>query len=481
MLGCCRNRTEYKQTMASITFHGAAREVTGSCHLIESPALGRVLLDCGMHQGGDAVDRIHDDAFSFRPDSIDAVILSHGHLDHSGMLPRLVNEGFNGPIHCTQATKGLLRILLEDAAGLYLRDLERDNLRRQRAGRQPIEPAYTERDVRRVLELCDGQRYRRSFRIGQDATLRFLDAGHILGSAIVELTLREEERDKKLVFSGDLGNSDSSLMNAPEQPATADIVLMESTYGNRDHRSMHETLAEFEEILHDTWQRGGSIMIPSFAVGRAQELLFHLGCMHQAGKLDGWRVFLDSPMAIEVTGVYDRWLHLMDEEDVRCLDESERRSLAGFLPSLSLCQSAEESMALNAIDEGAIIIAGSGMCTGGRIRHHFKHRIWRNNQTVIFAGFQARGTLGRLLVDGGRDFRMFGQDFHVKARIETLGGFSAHAGQSALVNWAAGFDNAPRLLLVHGEETAQDELARKLLQDKGISCEIPEQGDTTTF
>lgn len=467
--------------MATLTFYGAAEEVTGSCHMIESPALGCIILDCGMHQGGDAVDRVKDDEFAFDATSVDAVVLSHGHLDHSGLLPKLVNRGFRGPIYCTQATRQLLRILWEDAWSLYERDLERENLRRERSGRPLIEPEYTEKDVRAALKLCDAHPFHKSVQIGPQASVRFMDAGHILGSAIVEITLEEKGEEKVLVFSGDLGNSNSALMNDPELPSRADIVLMESTYGDRDHRPGKETLDQFREVLAETWKRGGNVMIPSFAIGRAQELIFHLGCLHHAGELDNWQVFLDSPMAIEVTEVYDRWLHLMDDEDIRCLTDAGRESLAGFLPTLKLCRSAEESMAINKIKQGAIIIAGSGMCTGGRIRHHFKHRIWKEENTLVFIGFQAQGTLGRLLVDGKKEIRMFGDEFKVRARIETIGGLSAHAGQTALIEWASNFENSPRMMLVHGEAKALEALSQKLWLDKKIRSQIPSRGSSVVF
>ena len=467
--------------MARLTFYGAAQEVTGSCHLIESPATGRILFDCGMHQGGDAVDRVQEEKFEFNPASIDALVLSHGHLDHSGMLPKLVNQGFDGPIYCTQATRQLLRILLEDAWGIYERDLERENLRRQRSGRNPISPIYTEHDVEKTLRLCEGQPYHKSFDVGPQASVRFMDAGHILGSAIVELTLNEKGEEKVLVFSGDLGNKNSALMNDPESPSRADVIMMEGTYGNRDHRSHQATLDEFRTVLHETWEAGGNLMIPAFAIGRTQELIFHLGCLFNDGELDDWQVFLDSPMAISVTEVYDRWLHIMDDEDIRQLTEANRESLQKFLPMLKLCRTAEESMEINKVKQGAIIIAGSGMCTGGRIRHHFKHRIWKSENTIMFIGFQAQGTLGRLLVDGKKDIRMFGDEFNVKARIATIGGLSAHAGQQGLLEWAGNFEGKPRLMLVHGEAGALDELSQKLWLDKGIRSEIPARGDCIAF
>ncbi len=467
--------------MATITFYGAAQEVTGSCHLLESPACGRVLLDCGLHQGGDAVERIHNERFSFDPTSIDAVILSHAHLDHCGMLPLLVHQGFRGHIHCTRATADLLPIMLKDAVGLYLRDLERENLRAERRGRKTREPVYDEADVEKVLHQLKPSRYGKTFKIGNHCEVCLHDAGHILGSAIVEVTLQENRGARTLVFSGDLGRSGSVLMNDPQQLEKADLLLLESTYGDRNHRCEDESMEELETILHETWAQGGNVMIPAFAVGRTQEILFHLGRLHHAGKLDAWQVFLDSPMAIEVTRTYDRWLELMDGDDMRELSDVNRDSLADFLPRLQLTADTEESMAINRIKSGAIIIAGSGMCTGGRIRHHFKQRIWDSRNTVIFVGFQARGTLGRLLVDGMKTVKLFGEEYAVKARMETLGCFSAHAGQAELLAWAANFQPAPRIALVHGEPKSQDVLADKLWDELQVRAAIPAQGESIAF
>lgn len=469
--------------MASITSYGAAREVTGSCHLLESSACGRVLLDCGMHQGGDAVDRLHDESFAFDPASIDAVILSHAHLDHSGLLPRLCQGGFRGPILCTPATAELLRIMLHDAVGLYLRDLEHKNRRNARRGRPLIEASYGVDDVEMALAACVDIEYRQSYAIGgsDSASLCFHDAGHILGSAICEVVLHEDGQQKRLVFSGDLGKTDSVLMREPAQLQEANILLMESTYGDRDHRPEGDTVTELRDILRETWSRGGNVMIPAFAVGRTQEILFHLGTLHHRGELDHWRVFLDSPMAISVTQVYDHWLKLLDTEDIRALDDLGKTSLEEFLPTLSLTPDTEQSMAINRIQSGAIIIAGSGMCTGGRIRHHFKQGIWEANNTIIFAGFQAQGTLGRLLVDGASHIRLFGEEYIVKARIATLGGLSAHAGQQQLLDWRAGFSSNPLTLLVHGEEQAQRALAMRFREELGCEVQIPERGQSIEF
>ncbi|MEH6586682.1 MAG: MBL fold metallo-hydrolase [Halioglobus sp.] len=467
--------------MATLTFLGAAQEVTGSCHLLESPAVGRVLLDCGMHQGGDAVERIQDEEFAFDPATIDAVLLSHAHLDHSGLLPRLYHEGFRGEIRCTAATAELLYIMLHDSVGLYLRDLERTNLRNARRGKPRLDAVFDMDDVSGVLGLCNGCAYGERNPLGEAGTLAFHDAGHILGSSVVEVVLNEQDQQKTLVFSGDLGKRDSVLMNEPALLERADIVLMESTYGDREHRDEHNSLAQLRDILQETWKRGGSVMIPAFAVGRTQDVLFHLGCLYQQGELDNWEVFLDSPMAIAVTRVYDRWLDLLDGDEVRHLSDAHKTSLETFLPTLNMAIETEASMAINRIKGGAIIIAGSGMCTGGRIRHHFKQRIWDDRNTIIFTGYQAQGTLGRYLVDGAKRVKLFNEEYVIKARIETLGGLSAHAGQSGLMQWIGHFNPQPRTILVHGESGAQDALRHKLWQDQGLAVEIPARGQSIVY
>lgn len=462
--------------MATLTFIGAAQEVTGSCHLLETPGGGRILLDCGMHQGGDAVERIENETFPFDPADIDVVILSHAHLDHSGLLPKLCHEGFAGPILCTRATAELLDVMLHDSVGLYLRDLERSNIRNARRGRPSREPAFGLEDVQAVLALCEGHPYGKAVDLGDTVTVAFHDAGHILGSSIVEITLREKGKEKTLVFSGDLGKRDSVLMNEPACLTKADVLLVESTYGDREHRGEQDSMAQLREVLQETWRRGGSVMIPAFAVGRTQDLLFHLGCLHHDGELDPWQVFLDSPMAIAVTRVYDRWLKLLDGDDVRQLSDAHKTSLENFLPTLNLAQDTEESMAINRLKSGAIIIAGSGMCTGGRIRHHFKQRIWDERNTIIFTGYQARGTLGRILVDGVQNIKLFGEEYVVKAAIETLGGLSAHAGRTELLDWIGNFSPPARTLLIHGEPRAQDALAQSLWAQQQLQVEIPARG-----
>jgi metallo-beta-lactamase family protein len=467
--------------MASLSFIGAAQQVTGSCYLLDSPALGRYLLDCGLHQGmdEDSIDRLP--RFPFDPTSLDGLILSHAHMDHSGNIPKLVSAGFKGPVYCTRATARMLVVLWEDALGLYEKDLEYENLRRARRGDPALQPAWTHADIVAALRLIKPVAFRECRRLTATATLCFHDSGHILGSAIVELKLTEDGTTRTLVFSGDLGKRNAPLMNDPTLLKSADVVLMEGTYGNRDHRSLPATIAQLEDILHETWARKGNVLIPAFAIGRSQELLYHLARLHAEDKLDPWQIFLDSPMAVQITRIYDECYELLDKEDLARIPPEHRASLKQFLPKLRFAQAVEESLAINNIKHGAIIIAGSGMCTGGRIRHHLKHRIWNERNTLLFAGFQARGTLGRVIVDGARMIRLFGNEFVVRARIETLGGFSAHAGQSDLLHWIGHFSPAPRVLLIHGEPETLKVLQKTLREKLQLDSEIPELGSTIHF
>jgi metallo-beta-lactamase family protein len=467
--------------MATVKILGAAQEVTGSCHLIESPALGKMLLDCGMHQGASSLKKIGQDDFEFVPADIDAVILSHAHLDHSGLLPKLVSLGFKGPIYCADATADLLRVMLLDSINIYLGDLERENRKLLRKGKTPLEPEYSEEDVHEVLSLCVTKNYNESFHLTEQASCTFFDAGHILGSAIVEVKLHEKGGVKTLVFSGDLGNKNAVLMKDPSFLKQADILLVEGTYGDRNHRPIEDTVEQLREIIKETEKRGGNIMIPAFAVGRTQEILFYLGQLHREGLLQNWQVILDSPMAIEITKVYDKWFSSLDSKDIDQATPDAHSIIKDFIPSLFLSVTPENSMAINRIKKGALIIAGSGMCTGGRIRHHFKSRIWDSRNTIIFCGYQAMGTLGRLLVDGKKMIRIFNDSFAVKANIETLGGFSAHAGQRELVEWIGQFTPSPQVVLVHGDAEALDKLSYVLWDEKNLSSIIPTKRQAIAF
>jgi metallo-beta-lactamase family protein len=466
--------------VARLTFYGAIEGVTGSAYLLQTGAT-EVLLDCGMFQGSRKEEKANKDAFPFEIGGLDAVVLSHAHLDHSGRLPKLVGDGYRGSIFMTSPSCELLDVMLRDAASLQERDTEWENKRRRRRGKKDIEPLYTLEDVEAALSLCTGIGYGQRQRIAEGVEVRFLDAGHILGSSIVELFVTEDGAEKKLVFSGDLGNSDAALLCDPEIVEEADLVLLESTYGDRNHRPMDETLEEFEHIIEEASENGGNILIPSFAVGRTQEIIFRLGELYQKGKLRQQAVYLDSPMAIAVTEIYHRYQNVYNTEDAKALRQGVGRSLHTFLPVLRYSTTTAESMALNKIEAGAIIIAGSGMCTGGRIRHHFKHNLWRRDAHVIIVGYQSVGTPGRALVDGAKRFRVGGDDIAVQASIHTLGGFSAHAGQSQLLEWVKGFGKSrPQLFLVHGEAEAKLAL-QKCLAGEGWPAEIPGLGESVSF
>ena len=434
-----------------------------------------------MRQGGMIEWRDAQSDFEFDPAGIDMVVLSHGHLDHSGALPKLVHAGFKGPVYCTSGTQQLLKVLLEDSFKLYKHDLNWRNKRRARSGGEKLEPIYTAQDVEDTLDLCRSHRYNTAFQIAKGIDLQFFDAGHILGSAIIELKVDDGGRRQTLVFSGDLGNPDTSLMPDPTVLQHADLLLLESTYGDRNHRNQAETLTEFREVVGLATKQDGCILIPAFAVGRTQELLFQLGCMYQDGHLNGWRVFLDSPMAAAVTEIYDRCLHQLDKKDIAFMKANGGMSLREFLPILTICESVEESMQINELESKAIIIAGSGMCTGGRIRHNFKQRIWRDNTHILFVGFQAEGTLGRRLVEGAEKVRFFHQEYVVAATIHTIGGFSAHAGQDDLIEWASHFQSDVRICLVHGERRAVVELRNQIKARLGHDAEIAVEGASTYF
>ncbi|HSG88663.1 MAG TPA: MBL fold metallo-hydrolase [Pseudomonadales bacterium] len=463
--------------MAQLTFLGAIGEVTGSRYLIETEN-ARVLMECGLRQGSPRAERANRRSLRRLATGLDAVVLSHGHLDHAGLLPKLVRDGFGGPIFCTTGTRELLDIMFRDAAGLMARDVEWENRRRERAGRPLVEPVYTLEDVEQTLKQCRPIHLGSNEEVVEGMRVTFFDAGHILGSAIVELLIEDAGRRRHLVFSGDLGNPDSALMRDPTRMQEADVVLMESTYGDREHRPMDETVEQLAQILASAERGGGNVLIPAFAVGRTQEILYHLSLLQQAGRLPQQKVFLDSPMAIRVTELYDRRPDLLDDADLGALPVAADGDLARALPQLELTRDVEDSMAINRIKGGAIIIAGSGMCTGGRIRHHLKYNLWREQNHVVIVGFQAGGTLGRLLVDGVRRVKLFGEQIAVKAQIHTLGGFSAHAGQAQLLDWARAFHGRPAFHLVHGEPEAREALAAALKRECGIDAHTPAYEET---
>ena len=437
-----------------IRFHGAAGEVTGSCHLVEV-AGRRILLDCGLIQGDRRDEERNRAPFPFDPKSIDAVVLSHAHIDHSGRIPLLIRSGFAGPVYTHHASKDLCRIMLKDSGYLAERDAEWENRKRQRKGLKPVQPLYTMQDAVDSMKRFRGLAYGKRKTILPGIAVRLSDAGHILGSSIVELWLEEGGTRRKLVFSGDLGQAGAPILRDPTPIAEADLVLMESTYGDRLHRGRAETAAEIEQVIAQTRGARGNILIPAFAVGRTQDILYTFARNYDAWGIGGWRIFLDSPMAIQATEVYLRHSDLYDREAAALWAKNSRRPL---LPNLSLSRTSRQSMQLNRVHSGAIIIAGSGMCNGGRIRHHLKHNIWRDNCHVVFVGFQARGTLGRALVDGAKHIRLWGETIKVEAKIHTIGGLSAHADQAGLLDWYGKFRARPPVMLVHGEPQASEGL-----------------------
>jgi metallo-beta-lactamase family protein len=455
-----------------VQIFGAAEEVTGSCHLV-TVGSKRILLDCGLIQGRRKDEERNKDPFPFDPASIDAVVLSHAHIDHSGRLPLLVKAGFSGPIYTHRASRDLCRIMLKDSAFLNEKDIEWENRKRLRKGLKPVEALYTVEDARRAMSRFKGLVYRKKVKILPDVTLRLNDAGHILGSSIVELWLEDQGQVRKLVFSGDLGRPGMPLLQDPALIQQADLVIMESTYGDRLHRSWEETLTEIENIVHNTANSRGNILIPAFAVGRTQEILYMLARYYEEWKLERWQIFLDSPLAIEATQVFTRHSDLFDQDMVDLWRQNKAQSI---LPGLHISRTSNQSMALNRIHSGAIIIAGSGMCSGGRIKQHLKHNIWRRECHVIISGFQAQGTLGRSLVDGAKYIRLWGETVRVAATIHTVGGLSAHADQPGLKNWYANFEGRPRIVLVHGETAALETLSNSLKNDLGAPVTIAKYG-----
>lgn len=455
-----------------LQFYGGAGEVTGSCHVL-TVGSRRLLLDCGLIQGGEAPHERNRAPFPFDAAQVDAVVLSHAHIDHCGRLPLLRKRGFRGPIYATPACRDLARILLADSAKMQERDAERVNRRRQREGDPRIAaPLYGLDDALEVMHQFRTVRYGAVTELLPGVELTFRDAGHILGSTSVWLTLREGTLERHLVFSGDVGQYGMPILRDPEAGPAADLVLMESTYGDRLHRDRTATLEEFGEILLAARRDGGNVLIPAFAVGRSQEILYELATHFEAWQLDDWQVFLDSPMAIEASEIYWKHTDLFDEE---AQDWRARQRSLPALPNLRLCRTAEESMAINRLRNGAIIIAGSGMCTGGRIVHHLKHNLSRPECDVVFSGFQAQGTLGRAIVDGRETVRIHGETVKVAARIHTLGGFSAHGDRQDLKRWYGAIPGRPPVWLVHGETAASLSLRDSLRAD-GVEAQVARPG-----
>ena len=471
----------------NITFCGAAKEVTGSNHLVEA-AGKKFLVDCGLIQGRVAEEERNAEPFIYNPKEIDFMLLTHAHIDHSGRIPKLIKEGFKGAIYATKPTCELSRIMLADSGHIQEAETEWKNRKRKREGKTLLEPLYTSKEGEESLKHFIPASYMDIIEIDENIRVRFNDAGHMLGSAIIEVWITENGKTTKIVFSGDLGNNDIKLLQPPSPITTADYVVMESTYGDRLHMKYKgdEKAEKFLDIVSTTLRRGGNVVIPSFAVGRTQEILYELNAIKERKnepeinakykELMNATVYVDSPLAITATEIFKRNLELFD-------DEAQERIKRGDNPlefdGLKFTKTVEESVALNENTKPCIIMSASGMCDSGRIKHHLKHNLWNPLNTILFVGYQAPNTLGRRIVEGEKVVKIFGEEIAVNAQIEYIEGYSGHADQEWLMNFIYSFRDKPKkVFLVHGEERAQKVLKEKIEKDIEVSTIIPEFGDT---
>ncbi len=462
-----------------ITFLGAAKTVTGSCYHIETGKYN-FLVDCGMFQGSSTDDALNHEPFPFNPGELDFVLLTHAHIDHSGRIPKLYTNGFKGVIYATKATVDLCSIMLPDSGHIQEFENEWVNRKRERAGLPPVEPLYTSQDAIDCMKLFSGVKYFEEFNINDQIKARYNDAGHILGSSIIELWINENGENVKLVFSGDLGNRNMPILRDPSIIENADYLFIESTYGNRVHANVENKVDKFIEIITSTVAKGGNVVIPSFAVGRTQEIIYDLFKQHEkyGNKINDLLkipVYVDSPLAVSATQVFRNNLDCFDEEAREYIKNGDNPL---DFPGLQFTQSSEESKALNEKKQSTMIISASGMCEAGRIKHHLKHNLWRKESSVIFVGYQAAGTLGRRLVDGAKKVRIFGEEITVDARIEMIEGFSGHADKNGLLDWVKHFTKKPKnIFIVHGEEEAMNEFSGMLRTELGLDTVIPDRGE----
>lgn len=457
-----------------ITFCGAAGTVTGSSYLVETRS-GRFLVDCGMFQGSKEIRQLNHQDFIFNPGTLDFMLLTHAHVDHSGLIPKLCKSGFKKEIYATKATVDLCKIVLPDSGHIQEMEIEWRNRKRQRAGVPAEEPLYTAAEALNSLSQFRAKQYSEEFQPLPGVRVRFWDAGHILGSAIIEVFVSEDGMTTKIVFSGDLGQKNQPIIEDPTSIADADYLLIESTYGNRIHEDQDQKVELLRKIITDAVKSGGNLVIPAFAVGRTQDLLYYIKGLLRNGKIPRVPVYIDSPMAVSVTEIY--------RDNPECYDEETRELFAAHespfeFPNLHFVRSAEESKQLNATARGAIIISANGMCEAGRILHHLKHNLWRPESHILFVGYQAEETLGRRLLEGAKVVKIMGEEVNVQAKVHSIGGFSAHADQAGLLDWLDGFTKKPRgLFIVHGENGAQKDLAGIIQQRLNINPLIPRWGE----
>ena len=457
-----------------IKFCGAASGVTGSCHLISTEDR-KILLDCGMFQGSKVQEALNYEPFQFDPAEIDFVIISHAHIDHCGRLPLLVKNGFQGQIYCTNATGNLLPIMLTDSGHIQEKEAEWKTRKAERNGRPPVEPLYTIEDAERVIPLLKPILYDQLVNLTDKISIVFNDAGHILGSAITELWIEEDGNVSKLVFTGDLGVPHRPILRDPVKIKKADYIIMETTYGNRLHPENSTGVEALFKVVLETIRRGGSVIIPSFAVGRTQELIFEFARFYDQheelrNELDDLTVYIDSPMATNVTQVFRENAQVFDEETRRYILEG--KNPLDF-PNLKFTRSSEESRQLNFDRKPKVIISASGMCEAGRIRHHLKHNLWDPKNSIVFVGYQAEGTLGRHLIEGAEEISLFGEIIKVNAEIHNLEGFSGHADRDGLLDWLMGLQMTPKhIFLVHGEEDSKLDFAKTMKERLGLDAEV---------
>lgn len=468
-----------------ITFLGATKIVTGSNFLVEA-AGKKFLVDCGLYQGKAELEEQNYREFDYNPAEIDFMLLTHAHIDHSGRIPKLYNDGFKGPIYAHKATCDLCQIMLPDSGHIQEMEAEWKNKKRIRKGQPTRGPLYTAEDALKCMEIFVPVKYDEIIQVSENIYVRFNDAGHMLGSSTIEIWAKEDGKETKAVFSGDLGNNDIPLLSEPTMIDNCDYLVMESTYGSRLHIRNDQKAELFLKIVSETIDNGGTVVIPSFAVGRTQEILYEINKIkenrHDEEFLREYRtlmkvpVYVDSPLAISATQVFKENMDLFEDE---VKEEMERGNNPLEFPGLKFTQTADESKALNESDEPSIIISASGMCDVGRIKHHLKHNIWNPKSTILFVGYQAPGTLGYEIVNGAKKVTIFGEEFAVNARIEYIEGYSGHVDQEWLMNFVYSFYNKPKhIFLVHGEEESQEVLRNKILENTGIGVTIPEYGET---
>ncbi|NLG88590.1 MAG: MBL fold metallo-hydrolase [Clostridiaceae bacterium] len=463
-----------------ITFLGAAKTVTGSCFLIETRN-SRILVDCGLFQGRSTEEAMNEQPMPVKPSTIDYILLTHAHIDHSGRIPWLYTNGFNGEVIAAKATVDLCRLLLPDSGHIHEFEAEWKNRKRMRAGREPVKPLYTLAEAQESLKLFRSVAYDEIIQLNGDIRVRFKNSGHMLGSAFIELWISENGKETKIVFTGDIGNKNIPILKDPSIIDEADYLVIESTYGDRLHIDNSSKAEKFLEIVLETLDRGGNVIIPSFAVGRTQEILYELNKKvtdlgEKVERLMHVPVYVDSPLAINATEVYRQNLDCYDDE-ARWYIENGDNPLD--FPNLRFTRTADESRNLNRIKGGCIIISASGMCEAGRIKHHLKHNLWRRESTILFVGYQAEGTLGRKILNGAKKVHIFGEEISVNARIEMIDGYSGHADCEGIINWMRNFKQFPkRVFLVHGEEKAINSLAEKVKEEFGVEPVIPSREES---